>query len=39
MIITIDNICAICEKQGCDEPCDTWYECLQGKPVDFGFIE
>ena len=35
MIITVENICQIC-GESCDEPCETWYDCLEGKPVDFG---
>lgn len=36
MKITVENICQICEKGGCTEPCEKWYDCLEGKPVDFG---
>lgn len=39
MKITIENICSICETEGCKEPCDKWYDCLEGKPVDFGLVE
>ena len=39
MTITVDNICQICEKEGCHEPCEKWYDCLEGKPVDFGIVE
>jgi hypothetical protein len=39
MTITVENICDLCEFEGCDEPCDAWYECLQGKPLDFGIID
>ncbi len=36
--ITVENICSLCEKQGCKEPCEKWYDCLEGKPVDFGLV-
>lgn len=39
MKITVENICQICEKNGCTEPCEKWYDCLEGKPVDFGIVE
>lgn len=39
MKITVENICQICEKEGCTEPCEKWYDCLEGKPVDFGLVE
>lgn len=39
MKITVENICVICEKKGCVEPCEMWYDCLQGKPIDLGIIE
>lgn len=37
--INIQNICALCGKTGCVEPCGKWYDCLEGKPVDFGLID
>lgn len=37
--ITVENICDICEKEGCDEPCGKWYDCFEGKPVTFGFVD
>ena len=37
--ITVENICSLCEKNGCKEPCEKWYDCLEGKPVDFGLVE
>ena len=37
--ITLENICDICEKEGCDEPCGKWYDCFEGKPVTFGFVD
>ncbi len=39
MKITLENICIVCEKKGCIQPCQKWYDCLEGKSVDFGFIE
>lgn len=39
MEITVENICQVCEKEGCEEPCEKWYDCLEGKPVDFGIVE
>lgn len=37
--ITVENICDICEKEGCKEPCEKWYDCLVGKKADFGFVD
>lgn len=40
MKITIENIYSICETGGgCDEPCEKRYDCLEGKPVDFGLVD
>lgn len=39
MKITIENICAACGKKGCKQPCKKWYDCFEGKPVDFGFVD
>lgn len=39
MKITLENICGLCGKEGCQEPCEKWYDLLEGKPVDFGLVE
>lgn len=39
MKITIENICAACGRKGYEQPCEKWYDCLEGKPVDFGFVD
>lgn len=39
LTITIENICSVCGKEGCKEPCEKWYDCLEGKDVDFGLID
>lgn len=34
--LSVDNLCEACEYRpdgGCDEPCSTWYRCLQGVPI------
>ena len=38
--ITVENICDVCEVGGgCSEPCEKWYKCLAGEPVDVGIVE
>lgn len=32
--ITIENICRICGKENCDEPCKPYYDCLAGKEIN-----
>ena len=32
-VITIENICQACEKGPCEEPCELWYDCLDGKKI------
>ncbi len=34
--ITVDNICDVCESSSkpCKQPCDVWYDCLEGKEID-----
>lgn len=39
MKITVENICDLCEKKGCEQPCDMWYDCLEEKPVDLGIVD
>lgn len=43
MRITVENICQICEKEGCQEPCDKYYyDLIEGKeipPSDFGIVD
>lgn len=36
--LTVENICDACELKpvdGCDEPCDIWYRCLQGEQISW----
>lgn len=37
--ITLENICQVCGKKGCKEPCKKWYDLFEGKTVDFGLVE
>lgn len=42
MRITVENICQICEKEGCQEPRDKYYDLIEGKeipPSDFGIVD
>jgi len=42
MQITIENICQICERKGCKEPCKKYYSLIEGKSIPlsaFGFVD